>query len=68
MPLIALAESLYAHSAPLRIGFVFFSNFDTKETGETNPRVAVNNAFHYLMESKSSKEAINFLSTVSNNI
>lgn len=65
-PLVTLAESLYAHSAPLRIGFVFLTNFDTAITGTTDSSIAINNAYHYFMESKSPKEAMSFLSSVSN--
>lgn len=65
IPLVALAESLYAHSAPLRIGFVFFTNSDEKNTKEIDARVAANNAFHYLMETQNPKEAMDFLSSVS---
>ncbi|XP_014235480.1 UDP-glucose:glycoprotein glucosyltransferase [Trichogramma pretiosum] len=65
-PLITLAESLYAHSAPLRVGFVFKTNFNMTETGLSDPSIAINNAFHYLMESKTSKDAINFLSSLKN--
>ncbi|XP_024937212.1 UDP-glucose:glycoprotein glucosyltransferase isoform X2 [Cephus cinctus] len=67
-PLIALAESLYAHSAPLRVGFVFVTNFNTSITGLTDASVAVNNAYHYFAESKNSKEALNFLSDLENYI
>ena len=62
---MALAESLYGHSAPLRIGFVFLTNFNVTETGETDPSIAINNAYHYLTENKSPKDAMNFLSSVS---
>ncbi|XP_011503813.1 PREDICTED: UDP-glucose:glycoprotein glucosyltransferase [Ceratosolen solmsi marchali] len=67
-PLISSAESLYAYSAPLRIGFVFFTNFNVNETGNTDPSVAINNAYHYLIESKNSKDAMSFLSSLYNNI
>ncbi|XP_016841360.1 UDP-glucose:glycoprotein glucosyltransferase isoform X1 [Nasonia vitripennis] len=67
-PLVALAESLYAHSAPLRIGFVFLTNFNMTETGTTDPSIAINNAYHYLNDAKSSKEAMHFLSSLSNYI
>lgn len=63
-PLIALAESLYAHTAPLRIGFVFFTNFNTAAIGASDPSVAINNAYHYLTESKNFKDATQFLSSV----
>lgn len=65
-PLISLAESLHIHSAPLRIGFVFITNYNPSMTGASDASVAVNNAFHYFMESKSSKEALQFLASVSN--
>lgn len=64
MPLIALAQSLYAHSAPLRVGFVFVTNFNTSVTGLTDASVAVNNAYHYFADNKSPKEALHFLSEV----
>ena len=64
MPLFSLAESLYSHSAPLRIGFVFIMNYDTSLTGLQDPSIAVNNAFHYFAESKTPKEALHFLSEV----
>ena len=61
MPLMTLAESLYIYSAPLRIGFVFVTNFDTSLTGATDPSIAVNNAFHYFMQAKTPKDALQFL-------
>lgn len=64
-PLISTAETLYAHSAPIRVGFVFETNFDTSLTGQDDPSIAVNNAFHYLLESKGPKEAVHFLSSLS---
>jgi len=72
MSLIALAQSLYAHSAPLRVGFVFVTNFNTSVTGLTDASVAVNNAYHYFADNayhyfadnKSPKEALHFLSEV----
>ncbi|XP_058805620.1 UDP-glucose:glycoprotein glucosyltransferase [Phymastichus coffea] len=67
-PLVALAESLYAHTAPLRIGFVFHTNFNTAAIGATDPSVAINNAYHYLTESKSFKDATKFLSSLYENI
>ncbi|XP_015109415.1 UDP-glucose:glycoprotein glucosyltransferase isoform X2 [Diachasma alloeum] len=67
-PLIATAETLYAHSAPIRVGFVFNTNFDPSLTGQSDPSIAVNNAFHYLLESKSAKEAVYFLSVLLNDI
>ncbi|XP_015179238.1 PREDICTED: UDP-glucose:glycoprotein glucosyltransferase isoform X3 [Polistes dominula] len=61
MALISLASSLYTYVAPLRIGFVFITNYDTSVTGLSDASVAVNNAFHYFIESKSAKEAFEFL-------
>ncbi|GAB1859552.1 UDP-glucose:glycoprotein glucosyltransferase [Camponotus japonicus] len=68
MSLIALAQSLYAHSAPLRVGFVFVTNFNTSVTGLTDASVAVNNAYHYFADNKSPKEALHFLSELGNYI
>ncbi|XP_046423993.1 UDP-glucose:glycoprotein glucosyltransferase isoform X1 [Neodiprion fabricii] len=62
VPLISLAESLYTHSAPLRVGFVFITNYNTSVTGQTDASVAVNNAYHYFAESLGHKEAMRFLS------
>lgn len=64
MSLIALAQSLYAHSAPLRVGFVFVTNYNTSVTGLTDASVAVNNAYHYFADTKNPKEALHFLSEV----
>lgn len=64
MPLITLAQSLYAHSAPLRVGFVFVTNYNTSVTGLIDASVAVNNAYHYFADTRSSKEALHFLSEV----
>jgi UDP-glucose:glycoprotein glucosyltransferase len=64
-PLVSSAQSLYSYSAPLRIGFVFFTNSNMSETGKTDPSVAINNVYHYLIENKSLKDALNFLSSVS---
>ncbi|KAL0109124.1 hypothetical protein PUN28_014311 [Cardiocondyla obscurior] len=68
MPLITLAQSLYAHSAPLRVGFVFVMNYNTSVTGLTDASVAVNNAYHYFADTKSSKLALHFLSELGNYI
>lgn len=64
MSLITLAQSLYAHSAPLRIGFVFVANYNTSVIGLTDASVAVNNAYHYFADTKSNKEALHFLAEV----
>lgn len=64
MPLITLAQSLYAHSAPLRVGFVFVTNYNTSVTGLMDASVAVNNAYHYFADTRSPKEALHFLSEV----
>lgn len=64
MSLITLAQSLYAHSAPLRVGFVFVTNFNTSVTGLMDTSVAINNAYHYFADTKSPKEALHFLSEV----
>lgn len=63
--LVSTVETLYSHSAPVRVGFVFVTSFDTSITGLTDPSVAVNNAFHYFIETKTAKEAVYFLSTLS---
>ncbi|CAK9802630.1 UDP-glucose:glycoprotein glucosyltransferase [Anthophora quadrimaculata] len=67
-PLIILAQSLYQHSAPLRIGFVFVTNYDTSTTGLTDASVAVNNAYHYFAEAKGSEHALQFLIDLGNYI
>ena len=64
MSLFSLVGSLYSHSAPLRIGFVFLMNYNTSITGLQDPSIAVNNAFHYFAENKTPKEALRFLSEV----
>lgn len=64
MPLIALAQSLYSHSAPLRVGFVFVTNYTSTVTGLTDAGVAVNNAYHYFADTKNTKEAVHFLAEV----
>ncbi|KAG7199513.1 hypothetical protein KM043_014130 [Ampulex compressa] len=64
MPLINLVQSLYLHSAPLRLGFVFVINYDTSVTGLTDASVAVNNAYHYFVETKGATDAINFLTVL----
>ncbi|XP_047366597.1 UDP-glucose:glycoprotein glucosyltransferase isoform X4 [Vespa velutina] len=58
---VSLALSLYSYVAPLRVGFVFITNYNTSVTGLSDPSVAVNNAFHYFIESKGAKEAVQFL-------
>lgn len=63
IPLIALAKSLYL-TAPLRIGFVFITNFNASTTGLIDPSIAVNNAFRYFMETKNPNDAMDFLTTV----
>ncbi|XP_067203382.1 UDP-glucose:glycoprotein glucosyltransferase isoform X3 [Linepithema humile] len=68
MSLITLAQSLYAHSAPLRIGFVFVANYNTSVIGLTDASVAVNNAYHYFADTKSTKEALHFLAELGNYI
>lgn len=66
MALFSLVESLYSHYTPLRIGFVFVMNYNTSITGLQDPSIAVNNAFHYFVDSqKKPKEALYFLSNVS---
>ncbi|XP_063978446.1 UDP-glucose:glycoprotein glucosyltransferase isoform X2 [Diachasmimorpha longicaudata] len=67
-PLITTAETLYAHSAPIRVGLVLKTNCDSSLTGQTDASVAVNNIFHYLLENKSPKEAVYFLSVLLNDI
>ncbi|XP_017891944.1 UDP-glucose:glycoprotein glucosyltransferase isoform X2 [Ceratina calcarata] len=67
-PLITLAQSLYLHSVPLRVGFVFVTNYDTSTTGLTDASVAVNNAYHYFAEAKGSAHALQFLIDLSNYI
>lgn len=64
VPLLTLAKSLYEHSTPLRIGFVYVVNSDKLATGLTDPSVAINNAYHYFVEKKGSREALNFLAKV----
>ncbi|OAD52233.1 UDP-glucose:glycoprotein glucosyltransferase [Eufriesea mexicana] len=66
IPLITLAQSLYLHSAPLRVGFVFVTNYDTAVTGLTDASVAINNAYHYFAESKGSEHALQFLIDLGN--
>lgn len=61
MASVSLALSLYSYVAPLRVGFVFITNYNTLVTGLSDPSVAVNNAFHYFIESKGAKEAMQFL-------
>ncbi|XP_034947696.1 UDP-glucose:glycoprotein glucosyltransferase [Chelonus insularis] len=61
-PYLSTAETLYAHSAPVRVGFVFITNFNTSEIGLNDASIAVNNAYHYLTETRSPKEAVYFLS------
>ena len=56
-----LAKSLYEQSTPLRIGFVFVMNSDKNANGLNDATVAINNAYHYFMESKGTREALNFL-------
>ncbi|XP_011150844.1 UDP-glucose:glycoprotein glucosyltransferase isoform X1 [Harpegnathos saltator] len=68
MPLVTLAQSLYSHSAPLRVGFVFVTNYSTTVTGLTDASVAVNNAYHYFADMKSTKEAVHFLAELGNYI
>ncbi|XP_011341647.1 UDP-glucose:glycoprotein glucosyltransferase isoform X1 [Ooceraea biroi] len=68
MSLVTLAQSLYAHSAPLRVGFVFVMNHNTSLTGLTDARVAVNNAYHYFVDTRSAKEALHFLAELGNYI
>ncbi|XP_048265271.1 UDP-glucose:glycoprotein glucosyltransferase isoform X3 [Bombus terrestris] len=67
-PLITLAQSLYLHSVPLRVGFVFVTNYDTSITGLTDASVAVNNAYHYFAETKGSEHALQFLINLGNYI
>ncbi|XP_074098561.1 UDP-glucose-glycoprotein glucosyltransferase [Cotesia typhae] len=66
--LLNTIDTLNKHSAPIRVGFVFVTNFNTSATGFTDPSVAVNNAFHYLTEEKSQFEAFKFLMTLQNYI
>ncbi|XP_066600905.1 UDP-glucose:glycoprotein glucosyltransferase 1-like [Prorops nasuta] len=68
IPLINLAISLYAYNAPLRIGFVLVTNFDTSKTGLQDASIAVNSAFHYFVETKTPKEAMQFLADLGNYI
>jgi len=68
MSLITLAQSLYAHSAPLRVGFVFVMNHNTSVTGLMDASVAINNAYHYFADTRSSKEALYFLTEVGHRI
>ncbi|XP_014296354.1 UDP-glucose:glycoprotein glucosyltransferase [Microplitis demolitor] len=66
--LLNTVDTLNKHTAPIRVGFVFVTNFNTSVTGFTDPSVAVNNAFHYLMEERNSMEAFKFLLTLQNYI
>ncbi|CAG5096209.1 Similar to Uggt: UDP-glucose:glycoprotein glucosyltransferase (Drosophila melanogaster) [Cotesia congregata] len=66
--LLNTIDTLNKHSAPIRVGFVFVTNFNTSATGFTDPSVAVNNAFHYLTEEKNQFEAFKFLLTLQNYI
>ncbi|XP_012274348.1 UDP-glucose:glycoprotein glucosyltransferase isoform X2 [Orussus abietinus] len=59
--LVSLMESLYLHTTPLRLGFMFITNYDPSVTGLSDPSVAVNNAFHYFLETRGPKDALNFL-------
>lgn len=65
-PLITLAQSLYLHSAPLRVGFVFLTNYNTSVTGLTDASIAVNNAYHFFAETKGSDHALQFLIDLGN--
>nr|XP_012149315.1 PREDICTED: UDP-glucose:glycoprotein glucosyltransferase isoform X2 [Megachile rotundata] len=67
-PLITLAQSLYLHSAPLRVGFVFITNYDTSITGLTDASIAANNVYHYFAETKGSEHALQFLIDLGNYI
>ncbi|XP_076685306.1 UDP-glucose-glycoprotein glucosyltransferase isoform X3 [Andrena cerasifolii] len=66
--LISLAQSLYLHSAPLRVGFIFLTNSDTSVTGLSDASVAVNNVYHYFAETKGSDHALQFLIDLGNYI
>ncbi|XP_076281321.1 UDP-glucose-glycoprotein glucosyltransferase isoform X2 [Lasioglossum baleicum] len=67
-PLISLAQSLFMHAAPLRVGFVFVTNYDTSVNGLTDASVAVNNAYHYFAEVKGSVQALQFLVHMGNHM
>ena len=65
-PYISFVKSLFSsYVAPIRVGFVFITNYDTAVIGLTDTSVALNNAYHYFSETKSPKEALNFLIEVS---
>lgn len=68
MTLVSLAQSLYSYVIPLRIGFVFITNYNSTATGLSDPSVAVNNAFHFFIENKNAKEAMQFLAELGNYI
>ncbi|XP_043284000.1 UDP-glucose:glycoprotein glucosyltransferase isoform X2 [Venturia canescens] len=65
-PCISFVETLFSiHLTSLRVGFVFVTNYDTSETGLTDPTVAINNAYHYFALSKGPKKALYFLQELS---
>ncbi|KAJ8685929.1 hypothetical protein QAD02_021722 [Eretmocerus hayati] len=63
-PLVALAESLYSYSVPLRLGFVLVTNPSVMGT-TFNIDAAVNDMFYFVLESRGPKDALSLLSRVS---
>lgn len=63
-PLLSTVEALHSHSAPIRVGFVFLTNSNKLLTGFNDPSIAVNNAYHYLADTKGHKHAVEFLSSL----
>lgn len=65
--LVKLAESLVAHSAPIRVGIVLSVEAASSVYGSDNPGVAILCAFNYISQVKDPQQALNFLIDVSNN-
>ena len=64
-PLIKMLESFYLHRAPTRIGIIFAVNPDMENaSGENDAGVAFLNAYNWVRQEHSSKDALAFITKV----
>ncbi len=68
-PVLKMLESFYLHRAPTRIGLVFAVNADMDAAdGSNDAGVALLNAFNYVKQHASSKEALAFITSIYENV
>uniref|UniRef100_A0A5S6QWU0 UDP-glucose:glycoprotein glucosyltransferase n=1 Tax=Trichuris muris TaxID=70415 RepID=A0A5S6QWU0_TRIMR len=66
--LLQIAQSLYEHVAPLRVGLILATNADKKVSGFSDAGVALLNAYNFIKGDKSVERALKFVLQVYNRV